>query len=88
MKQNTNIKIDSIEDFENKFNNLLIDKLSVSQEDIQPDAKFTEDLGADSLDMVELIMEFEKEFNVSIPDDDVEQIITVDDAKRYLESKF
>ncbi len=76
-----------MEDFKNKFNNLLIDKLSVSQEDIKPDAKFTENMGADSLDMVELIMEFEKEFNVSIPDDDVEQIITVDDAMKYLESK-
>ena len=84
MKQNTNIKIDSIEDFENKFNNLLIDKLSVSQEDIQPDAKFTEDLGADSLDMVELIMEFEKEFNIAIPDDQAEKISTVGQAVDYI----
>ncbi|MEZ4773804.1 MAG: acyl carrier protein [Bacteroidia bacterium] len=75
-------------DFTERFNKLLIDKLGVSQEDIQPEAKFTDDLGADSLDMVELIMEFESEFNVSIPDDDTEQIHTVSDAETYLMEKI
>lgn len=77
-----------MENFKERFDKLLIDKLGVSQEDIKPDAKFTDDLGADSLDMVELIMEFEKEFNVAIPDDDGEQIITIDDAMKYLKSKL
>jgi len=71
-----------------KIDKLLIDKLGVSQEDIKPEAKFTDDLGADSLDMVELIMEFESEFQISIPDEDTEQIITVDDAMKYLKSKL
>ena len=75
-------------DFKERFDKLLIDKLGVSQEDLKPDAKFTEDLGADSLDMVELIMEFESEFNVSIPDDDTEQIHTVSDAETYLMEKI
>ncbi|MBR9832374.1 acyl carrier protein [bacterium] len=77
-----------MDNFKMKFNNLLIDKLGVSQEDIKPDAKFTEDLGADSLDMVELIMEFEKEFNLAIPDEDTETLNTVSDAEDYLKNKL
>lgn len=77
-----------MDNFKMKFNNLLIDKLGVSQEDIKPDAKFTEDLGADSLDMVELIMEFESEFKVTIPDEDTETINTVSDAETYLIQKI
>jgi acyl carrier protein len=77
-----------MKDFKIRFEKLLIDKLGVSQEDIKPEAQFTEDLGADSLDMVELIMEFESEFNITIPDDDTEQIHTVSDAEEYLKSKL
>lgn len=77
-----------MKDFKERFDKLLIDKLGVSQEDIKPDAKFTEDLGADSLDMVELIMEFEKEFNLAIPDEDTETINTVTDAENYLKNKL
>ena len=77
-----------MEKFKERFDKLLIDKFGTSQEDLKPNAKFTDDLGADSLDMVELIMEFEIEFKVAIPDDDVEQIITIDDAMKYLKSKF
>ena len=73
-----------MQDFKERFNKLLIDKLGVSQEDIKPEAKFTEDLGADSLDMVELIMEFENEFKVAIPDDDTEKIHSIEDAETYL----
>ena len=77
-----------MKDFKERFDKLLIDKLGVSQEDIKPEAKFTDDLGADSLDMVELIMEFESEFKVTIPDDDTEEILTVRDAENYLRNKL
>ena len=77
-----------MENFKERFDKLLIDKLGVSQEDIKPEARFTDDLGADSLDMVELIMEFESEFKVTIPDDDTEEILTVIDAEEYLKSKL
>ncbi|MGB0390731.1 MAG: acyl carrier protein [Salibacteraceae bacterium] len=77
-----------MDNFKMKFNNLLIDKLGVSQEDIKPDAKFTADLGADSLDMVELIVEFEREFKVTISDEDTETINTVSDAENYLKGKL
>ncbi len=77
-----------MENFKERFDKLLIDKLGVSQEDLKPEAKFTDDLGADSLDMVELIMEFESEFKVTIPDDDTEEIVTVIDAEEYLKSKL
>ena len=77
-----------MKDFKIRFEKLLIDKLSVSQEDIKPEAKFTEDLGADSLDMVELIMEFESEFNITIPDEDAEQIHTIGDAEYYLKNNL
>ena len=77
-----------MKDFKERFNKLLIDKLGVSQEDIKSEAQFNEDLGADSLDMVELIMEFESEFNISIPDEDTEQIHTVGDAETYLQKQL
>ena len=77
-----------MENFKERFDKLLIDKLGVSQEYLKPEAKFTDDLGADSLDMVELIMEFESEFKVTIPDDDTEEILTVIDAEEYLKSKL
>ena len=77
-----------MKDFKERFDKLLIDKLGVSQEDIKPEARFTDDLGADSLDMVELIMEFESEFKVTIPDDDTEEILTVKNAEEYLKNKL
>ncbi|WP_155205739.1 acyl carrier protein, partial [Xanthovirga aplysinae] len=64
---------------------IIIDKLGVEESEVTPEASFTNDLGADSLDTVELIMEFEKEFNVSIPDDQAENIATVGEAVKYLE---
>ncbi|MBD1208159.1 MAG: acyl carrier protein [Ignavibacteria bacterium] len=66
---------------------IIVDKLGVEETQITDDASFTNDLGADSLDTVELIMEFEKEFNVTIEDSDAEKIQTVGDAVKYLESK-
>lgn len=65
---------------------IIVDKLGVDENEVTPEASFTNDLGADSLDTVELIMEFEKEFNLSIPDDEAEKIGTVGDAIKYIES--
>ena len=70
-----------------KVTSLIVEKLGVEEGDVNPDASFTNDLGADSLDTVELIMEFEKEFDVTIPDADAEKISTVGDAITYLTEK-
>jgi acyl carrier protein len=64
---------------------IIVDKLGVDENEVTPEASFTNDLGADSLDTVELIMEFEKEFNIAIPDDQAEKIATVGDAVKYIE---
>ncbi|MDD2475475.1 MAG: acyl carrier protein [Dysgonamonadaceae bacterium] len=64
---------------------IIVDKLGVEESEVTNEASFTNDLGADSLDTVELIMEFEKEFNISIPDDQAEKIATVGDAVVYVE---
>lgn len=68
-----------------KVTSIIIDKLGVEESEVTAEASFTNDLGADSLDTVELIMEFEKEFNISIPDDQAENIGTVGQAITYLE---
>ena len=65
---------------------IIVDKLSVEETEVTNEASFTNDLGADSLDTVELIMEFEKEFGISIPDDQAEKITTVGDAVAYIEA--
>lgn len=65
---------------------IIVDKLSVEETEVTNGASFTNDLGADSLDTVELIMEFEKEFGISIPDDQAEKITTVGDAVAYIEA--
>lgn len=67
-----------------KVSQIIIDKLGVDASEVTPEASFTNDLGADSLDIVELIMEFEKAFDVSIPDEDAESIGTVGDTIDYL----
>ncbi|MFO7933286.1 MAG: acyl carrier protein [Bacteroidales bacterium] len=64
---------------------IIVDKLGVDENEVTPEASFTNDLGADSLDTVELIMEFEKEFNMGIPDDQAESIATVGEAIKYIE---
>ena len=69
-----------------KVTSIIVDKLGVEEKEITPEASFTNDLGADSLDTVELIMEFEKEFNIAIPDDQAEKIGTVGDAIAYIEA--
>jgi acyl carrier protein len=67
-----------------KVKAIIVDKLGVDESEVTPEASFTNDLGADSLDTVELIMEFEKEFNIAIPDDQAEKIGTVGDAVNYI----
>lgn len=68
-----------------KVTAIIVDKLGVDEAEVNPEASFTNDLGADSLDTVELIMEFEKEFDISIPDDQAEKIQTVGEAVSYIQ---
>ena len=70
----------------NRVEAIIVDKLGLSPDQVTPEASFTADLGADSLDTVELIMEFEKEFDITIPDEDAQNIKTVKDAIDYIES--
>ena len=74
-------------DIEAKVKEIIMNKLGVEASQVTPTASFTNDLGADSLDTVELVMEFEKAFNLQIPDEDAEKIATVGDAVNYLTSK-
>ena len=73
-------------DIQNRVKAIIVDKLGVDESEDKPEATFTNDLGADSLDTVELIMELEKEFNITIPDDQAEKIATVGDAIAYVEA--
>ncbi len=68
-----------------RVSKIIVEKLGVDESEVTPDASFTNDLGADSLDTVELIMEFEKEFDISIPDEKAENIQTVGQAIEYIE---
>ncbi|MBR1551647.1 MAG: acyl carrier protein [Muribaculaceae bacterium] len=69
-----------------RVTSIIVDKLGVSESEVTPEATFAQDLGADSLDTVELIMEFEKEFEIQIPDTEAEGIQTVGDAIKYIEN--
>jgi acyl carrier protein len=71
-------------DTDSRVKAIIVDKLGVDEAEVTNEASFTNDLGADSLDTVELIMEFEKEFNIAIPDDQAEKIATVGDAIKYI----
>ena len=73
-------------EIESKVKAIIVDKLGVDEAEVVATASFTNDLGADSLDTVELIMEFEKEFGINIPDDQAEEITTVGDAISYIEA--
>ena len=73
-------------DFESRVKAIIVDKLGVDEAEVVATASFTNDLGADSLDTVELIMEFEKEFGINIPDDQAEKIATVGDAISFIEA--
>ncbi len=72
---------------ENKVKKIIIDQLDVTEDEVTPQASFVEDLGADSLDTVEMVMAFEEEFSIEIPDEDAEKIRTVKDAVDYIQKK-
>ena len=74
-------------EIQTKVVEIIVDKLGVKEAEVTPEASFTGHLGADSLDTVELIMEFEKEFSVTIPDEDAEKITTVGEAIAYIEEQ-
>ncbi|MBP5536425.1 MAG: acyl carrier protein [Bacteroidales bacterium] len=74
------------EEIASKVRAIIVDKLGVDEKDVTPEASFANDLGADSLDTVELIMELEKEFDIQIPDEAAESIATVGDAINFIES--
>jgi len=75
-------------DIEARVKEIIVDELGVDEAEVTKDAKFIDDLGADSLDTVELIMKFEEEFGVEIPDDDAEKLNTVGKAIEYLKTKL
>ncbi|MCI0371799.1 MAG: acyl carrier protein [candidate division NC10 bacterium] len=72
---------------EEKVKQIIVEELGVEESAVSPDAKFIEDLGADSLDTVELVMRLEEEFGLEIPDEDAEKILTVRDAVQYIKDR-
>ncbi len=77
-----------MEDVQKKIASILIDKLGIPESEITPDASFVRDLGIDSLDYAELVMEFEQTFDIKIPDDDAEKMQTIGQAAAYITSKI
>jgi len=75
----------SVSEIEAKVKKIIVDQLDVEESSVAPDAKFIEDLGADSLDTVELVMALEEEFGIEIPDEDAEKIVTVKNAVEYIQ---
>ncbi|MCB1077489.1 MAG: acyl carrier protein [Verrucomicrobiae bacterium] len=71
---------------EEKVKNIIVEQLGVNEEQVTSEAKFIEDLGADSLDTVELVMAFEEEFSIEVPDEEAEKLTSVGDVVRYIES--
>lgn len=74
-------------DITSKVKEIIVEKLGVDESEITPEANFTKDLGADSLDTVELIMDFEKAFEITIPEEEAQKIATVGDAIKYIEAQ-
>lgn len=74
-------------DIADRVNKIIVEQLGVSPDEVKPEASFVEDLGADSLDLTELIMAMEEEFDLEIADDDAQKILKVQDAVNYIESK-
>ena len=72
---------------EAKVKELIVQQLGVSENEVVPEAKFIDDLGADSLDLVELVMALEDEYGIEIPDEDAEKIVTVGDALKYIQER-
>lgn len=77
-----------MQNFKQTFDRVLMDTLNVEQKQITPDANFKDELGVDSLEMMELIMEFERQFKIQIPDEAAEEIKTVGDAEKFLRAKL
>ena len=77
-----------MQDVQKKIASILIEKFGIPASEITPDASFVKDLGIDSLDYAELVMEFEQVFDIKIPDDDAEKMQTIGDAVNYLQSKI
>lgn len=77
-----------MQDIPRKVAQILVDKLGIAESEITPDANFVKDLGIDSLDYAEIVMEFEQSFDIRIPDDDAEKLQTFGEAVRYIESKL
>ena len=73
---------------EDRIKEIIVEQLGVSPDQVKPEGRFIDDLGADSLDTVELIMALEEEFNVEIPDEDAEKMVTVGDAMNYLKENI
>tara|TARA_R110002096_G_scaffold147671_19_gene307754 strand:+ start:20245 stop:20487 length:243 start_codon:yes stop_codon:yes gene_type:complete len=74
-------------EIKDKVKDIIVEQLGVNAEQVTPEAKFIEDLGADSLDTVELVMAFEEEFNIEVPDEDAEKLTTVGDVYDYVEKR-
>lgn len=72
---------------EEKVKNIIVEQLGVSEEQVKPEARFIEDLGADSLDTVELVMAFEEEFDITVPDEDAEKLTSVGEVFAYIEQQ-
>ena len=77
-----------MEEVQKKLKEILVDRLNAEEDQIKPEASFVEDLGADSLDIVELIMGIEEEFDIEIPDEDDEKLTTVGEAMQYVKTKL
>jgi acyl carrier protein len=76
----------AVESVEEKVKQIIVDELGVEESEVTPNARFIDDLGADSLDNVELVMRFEEEFGIEIPDEEAEKIVSVRDAIAYIEA--
>ena len=77
-----------MEEITDRLKEIVMDRLDVEEDQIKPEASFVEDLGADSLDIVELIMGIEEEFDIEIPDEDAEKLTTVGEAMEYIKNKL
>lgn len=82
------IRTIAMPDIQKKVTSILIEKLGIPESEITPDANFVKDLGIDSLDYAELVMDFEQTFDIKIPDDDAEKLQTISQAVKYIESKI
>jgi acyl carrier protein len=77
-----------MQDIQQKITDILSEKLGIAESEITPDANFVKDLGIDSLDYAELVMDFEQTFDIKIPDDDAEKMQTIGQAVKYIQSKL